>query len=402
MIIAYSALGVAIGAYAWNSGSYSIVISSCLGGMFILASGLLHVALSPKRAKLSKAEQEKIGRKFEELKTIQAKQADDLEKFKNEIYDEVRAREEKITNELREIAIGISEFASRMQKAQAQKIANPNNAPRRSERNLLQTVKDSIEANRVELHLQPIVSLPQRRIAFYECYTRLRDNSGNLVLPGEFLRVAEHSGLVAEIDNMLLLKSVHLARKMVKRDKRISLFCNLSPTSLADESFFGQFIDFLRENRDLSGSIIFELTRDAFDRLSMTAERNMGRLFDLGFRFSIDRCDSIDLDLRKLERMGVRYVKIAGERLVEQLVRENVRPITGLAREFEAGDVASLFARYGVDLIADRVESERTIVEILELDLGFAQGMLFGMPKPEMEYIQGGEQVQTPLRRHVA
>lgn len=395
-------IGVGLGATAYYMYDYSIVISGCLGGMFMLGCGLLHVGLSPRKAKLSKHEAQKIENKFNEISSIQAKQAEDLEKFKAEIYDEVRAREEKITSELRDIAIGISEFASRMQKAQAQKIANPTAAPRRSERNLLQTVKDSIEGNRVELHLQPIVSLPQRRIAFYECYTRLRDNSGNLILPGEFLRVAEHSGLVAEIDNMLLLKSVHLARKMVKRDKRISLFCNLSPTSLADETFFGQFIDFLRENRDLSGSIIFELTRDAFDRLSMTAERNMGRLFDLGFRFSIDRCDSVDLDLRKLERMGVRYVKIAGERLVEQLVRQNVRPITGLAREFEAGDVASLFARYGVDLIADRVESERTIVEILELDLGFAQGMLFGMPKPEMEYIQGGEQIQTPLRRHVA
>lgn len=402
LIIAYMGIGVGLGATAYYMYDYSIVISGCLGGMFMLGCGLLHVGLSPRKAKLSKHEAQKIENKFNEISSIQAKQADDLEKFKAEIYDEVRAREEKITSELRDIAIGISEFASRMQKAQAQKIANPTAAPRRSERNLLQTVKDSIEGNRVELHLQPIVSLPQRRIAFYECYTRLRDNSGNLILPGEFLRVAEHSGLVAEIDNMLLLKSVHLARKMVKRDKRISLFCNLSPTSLADETFFGQFIDFLRENRDLSGSIIFELTRDAFDRLSMTAERNMGRLFDLGFRFSIDRCDSVDLDLRKLERMGVRYVKIAGERLVEQLVRQNVRPITGLAREFEAGDVASLFARYGVDLIADRVESERTIVEILELDLGFAQGMLFGMPKPEMEYIQGGEQIQTPLRRHVA
>ncbi len=395
-------IGVGLGATAYYMYDYSIVISGCLGGMFMLGCGLLHVGLSPRKSKLSKHEAQKIENKFNEISSIQAKQAEDLEKFKAEIYDEVRAREEKITSELRDIAVGISEFASRMQKAQAQKIANPAAAPRRSERNLLQTVKDSIEANRVELHLQPIVSLPQRRIAFYECYTRLRDNSGNLILPGEFLRVAEHSGLVAEIDNMLLLKSVHLARKMVKRDKRISLFCNLSPTSLADETFFGQFIDFLRENRDLSGSIIFELTRDAFDRLSMTAERNMGRLFDLGFRFSIDRCDSVDLDLRKLERMGVRYIKIAGERLVEQLVRQNVRPITGLAREFEAGDVASLFARYGVDLIADRVESERTIVEILELDLGFAQGMLFGMPKPEMEYIQGGEQIQTPLRRHVA
>lgn len=402
LIIAYMGIGVGLGATAYYMYDYSIVISGCLGGMFVLGCGLLHVGLSPRKTKLSKQEAQKIENKFNEISSIQFKQAEDLEKFKAEIYDEVRAREEKITSELRDIAIGISEFASRMQKAQAQKIANPTAAPRRSERNLLQTVKDSIEANRVELHLQPIVSLPQRRIAFYECYTRLRDNSGNLILPGEFLRVAEHSGLVAEIDNMLLLKSVHLARKMVKRDKRISLFCNLSPTSLADETFFGQFIDFLRENRDLSGSIIFELTRDAFDRLSMTAERNMGRLFDLGFRFSIDRCDSVDLDLRKLERMGVRYVKIAGERLVEQLVRQNVRPITGLAREFEAGDVASLFARYGVDLIADRVENERTIVEILELDLGFAQGMLFGMPKPEMEYIQGGEQIQTPLRRHVA
>lgn len=402
LIIAYMGIGVGLGATAYYMYDYSIVISGCLGGMFMLGCGLLHVGLSPRKSKLSKHEAQKIENKFNEISSIQAKQAEDLEKFKAEIYDEVRAREEKITSELRDIAVGISEFASRMQKAQAQKIANPAAAPRRSERNLLQTVKDSIEANRVELHLQPIVSLPQRRIAFYECYTRLRDNSGNLILPGEFLRVAEHSGLVAEIDNMLLLKSVHLARKMVKRDKRISLFCNLSPTSLADETFFGQFIDFLRENRDLSGSIIFELTRDAFDRLSMTAERNMGRLFDLGFRFSIDRCDSVDLDLRKLERMGVRYIKIAGERLVEQLVRQNVRPITGLAREFEAGDVASLFARYGVDLIADRVESERTIVEILELDLGFAQGMLFGMPKPEMEYIQGGEQIQTPLRRHVA
>ena len=169
---------------------------------------------------------------------------------------------------------------------------------------------------------------------------------------------------------------------MIKRDKRIAMFCNLSPTSLGDENFFVQFVDFLKQNRDLAGSMIFELPREAFDRLSMTAERNMGRLFDLGFRFSIDRCDAIDLDLRKLERMGVRYVKVAGDTLVRQLLREGVRPVTGLAREFEAQDVASLFARYGVDLIADRVENERTVVELLELDLGYAQGNLFGPPRP--------------------
>jgi cyclic-di-GMP phosphodiesterase, flagellum assembly factor TipF len=394
LIASYICASLGIGAFTYFIGDYSIVLSSCLGAVFGLGCGLLHIGLAPRQAKLSAKEAKKIEENFQNLYETQSKYAQEIEAFKQEVYDEMRAREEKVTNELKEIAIGIAAFAARVQSKNTQAAS-----PKRSERSLLQTVKEAIDTNRVELHLQPIVTLPQRRVSFYECYTRLRDNTGNLILPGEFLRVAEHSGLVAEIDNMLLLKSVQLARKMIKRDRRISLFCNLSPTSLADEAFFGQFVEFLRENRDLSGSIIFELTREAFERLSMSAERNMGRLFDIGFRFSIDRCESIDLDLRKLERMGVRYVKIAGDNLVRQLVRENVRPITGLAREFEPEDVASLFARYGVDLIADRVENERTVVEVLELDLGFAQGMLFGMPKPENEYITTESEI--PLRKQV-
>jgi cyclic-di-GMP phosphodiesterase, flagellum assembly factor TipF len=184
---------------------------------------------------------------------------------------------------------------------------------------------------------------------------------------------------------LLLLRCVQIARKMLKQDRRMGLFCNVSPSSLADEGFFPQFIAFLRQNKDLAGSIIFELSREAFDRLPMAAERNMGRLFDLGFRFSIDRCETVDLDLRKLERVGVRYVKIAGDTLVRQLSREGALPVTGLSREFEPSDVASLFARYGVDLIADRVESERTVVEVLELDIAFAQGNIFGKPRPSNE-----------------
>lgn len=398
LIVSYVGIGIGLGASAYWLYDYSIVISTCLGGMFTLAAGLLHLGLSPRKAQIPKADAERINRKFEEVLNRQKAQEEEYSRFKEEILEEVRIREEKLTRELQEIAIGITQFASKMQRIQT---APQNITPKRSEKSLMSIVKDAIDTNRVELHLQPIVTLPQRRVSFYECYTRLRDTAGNVIMPGEFLKIAEQTGMVAEIDNMLLLKCVQLARKMIKRDRRISLFCNLSPTSLADEHFFGQFIEFLRENRDLSGAIIFELSRDAFDRLSMTAERNMGRLFDQGFRFSIDRCDTIDVDLRKLERMGVRYVKITGDNLVRQLLKEGVRPITGLAREFEAQDVASLFARYGVDLIADRVENERTVVEILELDLGFAQGNLFGEPKPESDFIADASESNIPLRRQI-
>lgn len=386
-------MAIAIGAASYWQLDFTMAISGLFAGMFALACGLLHSVFSKGTAKLSKAEARQIEAEFNALNEAQAKAELELQNLKETLVEEARAREEKITSELKMLAVTIAKYVESSKRQVKTNIASqPISLPQRNEKNLLSIVKEAIEANRLEIHLQPVVTLPQRRVSFYECFTRLRDQKGGLIMPGEFLRVAEPSGLVGEIDNMLLLKCVQLARRMIKRERKFSMFCNLSTTSLGDEKFFIQFVDFLRENRDLAGSIIFELPRDAFDRLGITAERNMGRLFDLGFRFSIDRCDAIDLDLRKLERMGVRYVKIAGETLVRQLTQENVRPITGLNREFEATDVASLFARYGVDVIADRVENERTVVELLDLDLGFAQGNLFGAPKPLHEFSSDEEE----------
>ena len=307
--------------------------------------------------------------------------------------EDAAAREAALAREVREIAMLLTTYVSKNERRrEASAVEGQKIAPRRSDQNLLAAVRSALEENRIELHLQPIVALPQRKTVYYEGFTRLRDPSGAVILPSEFLRVAEPSGLVGEIDNLLLLRCVQIARRLLKHDRRIGLFCNISTTSLGDETFFPQFIAFLRDNKDLAGSIIFELTRDSFEKIPMAAERNMGRLFDLGFRFSIDRCETLDLDLRKLERMGVRYVKIAGDKLVQQLVEAKTVPVTGLNRQFEPADVSALFSRYGVELIADRVETERTIVEILELDITHAQGNLFGKPKSGTEVIKASEE----------
>jgi cyclic-di-GMP phosphodiesterase, flagellum assembly factor TipF len=398
LIITYLAIGAGVGGAAYYMYDYSMGVAVCLGGLFCVACGLFHLAFTPKHAKLSRSEARLIRDEFQLIKTAQKATVEDIDALRDAVTQEARARDAALTRELRDLAQLIAQFAQRADaRAKAPLADAARLAPKRSDQSLMQAVKSAIEENRVELHVQPIVALPQRKIAFYEGFTRLRDATGAIILPGEFLRVAEPSGLVNEIDNLLLLRCVQIARKMLKQDRRMGLFCNVSPSSLGDESFFPQFIAFLRENRDLAGSIIFELSRDAFDKLPMAAERNMGRLFDLGFRFSIDRCETVDLDLRKLERMGVRYVKISGDTLVRQLSREGALPVTGLSREFEPGDVASLFARYGVDLIADRVESERTVVEVLELDIGFAQGNVFGKPRPSGDVL--GDSSEAPKLR---
>ncbi|HVV32215.1 MAG TPA: EAL domain-containing protein [Vitreimonas sp.] len=242
-------------------------------------------------------------------------------------------------------------------------------------------VREALLENRVELHLQPIVQLPQRKTAYYEGFTRLKDANGRLILPQEFIPAAEQAGLMGTIDNVLLFRCVQIVRKLMKQDRRIGIFCNLSPSALADELFFPQFLDFMRENRDLAGSVIFEIPQAAYEDRSSIEARAMGKLVDLGFRFSIDKVTSAALDLPDLERTGVRYVKIPSRVLAEQVLRGNVRPRSALTREIAAADIAAVFQRYGIDIIAERVESEEEVLEVLDLDVPYGQGHLFGPPR---------------------
>ncbi|ANP45109.1 EAL domain-containing protein [Candidatus Viadribacter manganicus] len=242
-------------------------------------------------------------------------------------------------------------------------------------------VREALMENRVELHLQPIVQLPQRKTAFYEGFTRLKDASGRLILPTEFIPAAEQAGLMGTIDNVLLFRCVQIVRKLMKQDRRIGIFCNLSPAALADENFFPQFLDFMRENRDLAGSVIFEIPQDAYENRTSIEARAMGKLVDLGFRFSIDRVSNTEIDLPDLERSGVRYVKVAAGLLTDQILRQGMRPRSAITREIAATDIAAVFQRYGIDLIAERIESEDTVLEVLDLDVPFGQGHLFGAPR---------------------
>jgi len=254
----------------------------------------------------------------------------------------------------------------------------PAGAPRRP----ADMVREALTEGRVELHLQPIVTLPQRRTAFYEGFTRLKDVTGRIIMPDEFLAPAEAAGLMPQIDNVLLFRCVQIVRRLLQKDRRVGVFCNISPRSLSDELFFPGFIEFLADNRDLAGAMMFELSQSAFEARTPPQARAMAKLADLGFTFSIDRTASLALDLSDLERAAVRYVKMEGDLLLRQVLQEHVRPKGNITREIAAADVPAVFRRHNIELIAERIEQESTVVEALDLDIGLAQGNLFGPARP--------------------
>ena len=260
--------------------------------------------------------------------------------------------------------------------------ASLGDAPPRPSAALLETVREALTENRVDLYLQPVVSLPQRRTAYYESFSRLRDASGRVMMPAEFLTVAEPGGLVTSIDNLLLFRCVQIVRRLAKQDRKVGVFCNISMASLADETFFPQFLELLTANRDLAGALIFELGQAAFDARGAVEARNMGKLAELGFRFSLDKVTDFDLDLQDLTRSDVKFLKIAAQPLLSEIIELDGRMVMKSLPDLAAEDFCALTRRYGVEVIAEKVETERQVVDVLELNIVYGQGHLFGEPRP--------------------
>jgi cyclic-di-GMP phosphodiesterase TipF (flagellum assembly factor) len=260
-------------------------------------------------------------------------------------------------------------------------------ADMRREPALLEIVREALTENRVDLYLQPIVALPQRRTQFYESFSRLRDETGRVMMPAEYLAVAEPGGLVTAIDNLLLFRCVQIVRRLAKQDRKIGIFCNISMASLGDESFFPQFLDLLTANRDLAGALIFEIGQQAFDARGSVEARNMAKLADLGFRFSLDKVTDLDLDLQDLSRSDVKFLKVGAQFLLDELTEIDGRPVLRSLPDLSAEDFTTLTRRYGVEVIAEKVEAERQVVDVLELNIGFGQGHLFGEPRAIKEAV---------------
>jgi cyclic-di-GMP phosphodiesterase TipF (flagellum assembly factor) len=269
---------------------------------------------------------------------------------------------------------------------------------------LMETVRSALEAGRVDLYLQAVVSLPQRRTQFYESFSRLRDETGRVLMPAEFMSVAEPGGLAPAIDNLLLVRCVQIVRRLARQARKVGIFCNISLASLGDEAFFPSFLEFLTPNRDLASQLIFELGQAPFDARNALQARNMAKLADLGFRFSLDKVGDLDLDFQELARSDVAFVKIAAPLLLDELAEADGQLVLKSAPDLAATDLSALARRHGVELIAEKVESERQVVDILDLDIALGQGHLFGEPRPIRDAVLAetdapARVIQAALRR---
>jgi cyclic-di-GMP phosphodiesterase TipF (flagellum assembly factor) len=257
---------------------------------------------------------------------------------------------------------------------------------------LIATIRSAIDANRIDLYLQPIVTLPQRKVRYYEALTRLRTEDGQTLSPAEFLAPAEAAGLIARIDHMLLFRCVQVLRRLQQKNRDVGLFCNLSSVTLNDPQFFPQMAQFLEANRALAPSLVLEFRQTTWRAMGPLELESLGALREVGFRFSMDHVDNLSLEPRDLTERGIRFVKAPATLLLAD---------TAAGRnDIHVADLAGMLVRFGVNLIADRIEQEAQVVDLLDYEVKFGQGFLFSPPRPvRAEALQAvGDAKEPPAR----
>jgi cyclic-di-GMP phosphodiesterase TipF (flagellum assembly factor) len=247
-------------------------------------------------------------------------------------------------------------------------------SPSRTETQLLAAVKNAIEENRLDIYLQPMVTLPQRKVRYYEAVTRLRDEKDHILAADDFIGVAEAGGLIGRIDHMVMLRCVQVLRRLMVRNKDVGVFCNISAATLGKPATFAQCLDFLEANRALAPSFVLEFKQSTFRNLGPTETEHLAALSQRGYRFSIDHVSDLRVEPRELADRGVRFIKVPAALLLD--------PRQTSTSDIHPSDLSDLLGRFGIDLIAEKIEGERAVVDLLDYDVRFGQGFLFAPPRP--------------------
>lgn len=246
--------------------------------------------------------------------------------------------------------------------------------PSRSQTQLIAAVKSALEQNRLDIYLQPIVTLPQRKVRYYEAVTRLRDDKDQILAAGDFIGTAEAAGLVGRIDHAVMLRCVQVLRRLMVRNKDVGVFCNMSAATLGNPTNFAQCLDFLEANRALAPSLVLEFKQSALRTLGPAETENLAALSQRGYRFSIDHVTDLRFEPRDLADRGVRFIKVPASLLLD--------PKQSSTSDIHPSDLSDLLGRFGIDLIAEKIEGERAVVDLLDFDVRFGQGFLFAPPRP--------------------
>jgi len=245
-----------------------------------------------------------------------------------------------------------------------------------------EVIRKTIDENRFYLVYQPIVSLKGDRGKRYEVLLRVVDEQGHVILPGQFLAIAEQAGLSGEIDRWIINCAFKQLAKMRENNREISFFIKLSNTTLTDSKLPDWINLRLEHYRLVSDGIIFEipeLTAAGDLKNSMVFVRSMEKIHCKVAIEHYGRSNQPQL----LNHLPVDFLKIDSG-LIRNLAskEENQAQVKGIVRTA---------SEHGKKCIAERVEEACDLALLWQYGVDFIQGNFVQEPSKQLDYDFAGE-----------
>jgi diguanylate cyclase (GGDEF)-like protein len=240
--------------------------------------------------------------------------------------------------------------------------------------NIEKSLRFGVANNQLELHYQPIVELKSLRLIGAEALIRWRHPQRGLILPGEFLQLAEEMQLLHTIEAWVLKEA---CRQATLWPEHFCIAVNVSPSQVAHTKIVDTVADILSATGLQPGRLELEVTESAILNNDSETRRKLHALKALGVRLVMDDFGTGYSSLVYLSRFPFDHIKI-DRTFVDGLLKDSgsasiVRATTDMARSL------------GLRTTAEGVETDLQLNKLKTIGIELGQGHLFSSPLPADE-----------------
>jgi diguanylate cyclase (GGDEF)-like protein/PAS domain S-box-containing protein len=243
-----------------------------------------------------------------------------------------------------------------------------------------QHLRRALDDRALEVHYQPIVDLRTGEISGAEALVRLRELDGALLPPGEFIDIAEDSGLISRVGAAVLSVALRRAAGWTARwrDRRFQIGVNVSARQVSDPGFASFVAGELAACGLPPQWLSLELTESTLIDGNPVTERTLNDLHAMGVQIGLDDFGTGFSSLAYLKRFPIDFVKI-DQTFTDGLGTDDND--TAIVRA-----TIALSHSLGIRVVAEGVESEQQRDLLRELECDFGQGYLFAKPVEGVEF----------------
>ena len=240
-----------------------------------------------------------------------------------------------------------------------------------------QEIRSALEEDRVFYHLQPQFNI-DHQLRGFEALARIRGKDGKLINPGDFIPVAEKTGLVSNIDSIVFRKAAAFFGDVVcKSGSDITLSVNISVQHMMKNNFISEVKSILAECRVPAEQIEIEITESIMIDSAENAFRCLDEMKQLGLRIAIDDFGTGYSSLSYLNKMSADLLKV-DKAFIDQM------NATDSSRQYVAA-IISIGHIMNLKVIAEGVEESDQMETLRKIGCDFIQGFIWGRPMPPEE-----------------